>query len=89
VKGLGLKYHKHHAYPDHYDFKDSICLEKILADPSEILLCTQKDLMKLALHQELAPRLAALVQDYHFAAAEEFKKRLLTVLSLKPNRAIT
>lgn len=89
VKGLGLKYHTHHAYTDHYSFSDGICLEKLLADPSEILLCTQKDLMKLALHHELAPRLAALVQDYHFAAAEDFKKRLLTVLSLKPNRAIT
>lgn len=81
VRGLGVKFHRHHAYPDHYDFKDRICLEKLRTDPSQLLLCTQKDLMKLALHQELAPRLAALVQDYHFETEAGFKQSLLALIS--------
>ncbi len=81
VRGLGLSFTVHHAYPDHYAFSSDKCLAELSAEPAEKLLCTQKDLMKLARHNELAPRLAALVQDYHFEAEEEFRSRLLESIS--------
>ena len=81
VKELGLKYIKHNIYPDHYSFDDENITPKLLHEHPDIILCTQKDIMKLARHPELAPRLKALVLSYQFDEQEEFHHQINLILS--------
>ena len=66
VKELGLSYSRHFAYPDHYGFRKESVIEDWLQEMPDVILCTQKDIMKLAKYPEIASRLRALVLDYHF-----------------------
>lgn len=80
VIGLGLQFRSHYIFPDHYSFRDAGCRAKLKSDTSQVLLCTQKDLMKLAQYPELVSRLAAVVQDYHLEGEEEFTEGIIQIL---------
>ena len=54
VCSLGLEWIKHLRYPDHYSFDD---VSEINREASDYILCTQKDVIKLALHNELRGKL--------------------------------
>lgn len=43
----GIKYNKHHIFPDHYAFADEATIKKLQAEPAEYLLCSAKDAVKL------------------------------------------
>lgn len=66
VKGLGLSFSRHFAYPDHYAFNNENEIEDWLQEIPDIILSTQKDIMKLTKYPEISSRLRALVLDYHF-----------------------
>ncbi len=78
VKAVGLVYSRHYAYPDHYAFPQAQVLKDLNSEMPELILCTQKDIMKLARHAGIATRLRALVLDYHFDKPEEFLKVVLS-----------
>lgn len=82
VKKLGLRYAKHYIYPDHYAFDTPDVAERLLHEQPELILCTQKDIMKLAAHPTLAPRLRALVLGYHFTDAPAFINLVLDSIQL-------
>jgi len=71
VRNLGLSFSKHYAFADHYDFQDPKLESGLCHEMPEYLLCTQKDIMKLAVHPKLAPKLRALVLDYVFDDPEQ------------------
>jgi tetraacyldisaccharide 4'-kinase len=71
VRSLGLSFIKHYAFPDHYDFQDPKLETGLCHEMPEYLLCTQKDLMKLAIYPKLASKLRALVLDYVFDDPEQ------------------
>lgn len=77
VKAAGLVYSRHYAYPDHYAFPQAQVLKDLNSEMPELILCTQKDIMKLARHAGIATRLRALVLDYHFDEPEKFLKAVL------------
>ena len=66
VRNMGLNFSKHYVYPDHYAFGDPKLVTELCSEMPEYLLCTQKDIMKLAAHPRLAPKLRAIVLDYQF-----------------------
>jgi len=77
VRKLGLGYGRHFRYPDHYSFTDSKLSEELCLEQPDTILCTQKDLMKLAVHERLKPRLRALVLDYEFCEPDLVLKACL------------
>ncbi|MDD2230260.1 MAG: tetraacyldisaccharide 4'-kinase [Candidatus Cloacimonetes bacterium] len=81
VKELGLSFIKHYMFPDHHGFDDEELVSELLHELPDIILCTQKDIMKLARHPELAPRLRALVLGYHFDEEQDFQDLITTTLS--------
>ncbi len=78
AKQLGLGYIHHYTFPDHYHFADANLPNTLLSEQPDIVLCTQKDIMKLALHPLLAPRLRALVLGYQFEDETGFLKMVLS-----------
>jgi tetraacyldisaccharide 4'-kinase len=76
VKAKGLSFSRHYAYPDHYSFDGNDITAKLLQEMPEIILCTQKDIMKLAHHAEIESRLRALVLDYSFDDQDGVNKLL-------------
>ncbi len=75
-----LSFSRHYAYPDHYGFDSSDISAKLLQEMPEIILCTQKDIMKLARYAEIEPRLRALVLDYKFDEVEAVSDALMECL---------
>jgi tetraacyldisaccharide 4'-kinase len=47
AKAKGIKYSKHHIFPDHHAFADEASIQKLQAEPAEYLLCSAKDAVKL------------------------------------------
>jgi tetraacyldisaccharide 4'-kinase len=80
INELGLSYIRHYAFPDHYSFENKTLAAKLLQEMPEIILCTQKDIMKLARHAEIESRLRALVLDYSFNNEEAVSEVLLDCL---------
>lgn len=82
VKGHGIEFRKHYQYPDHYYYADTKCLQDLRLEPAEVLLCTEKDLGKLARHEGLQPRLAAIILDYVLDDATGFLNEVLNAISI-------
>lgn len=80
VKELRLDFSRHFAYPDHYAFAKVDDCENWLHEIPDIILCTQKDLMKLARYPEISSRLRALVLDYHFDEPQKLQELILRKL---------
>ena len=70
VRDMGLSFGRHFRFPDHYSFADPKLSDELCLEQPDTILCTQKDLMKLAAHDRLKPRLRALVLDYTFYEPE-------------------
>lgn len=81
IRKLGISFATHHVYPDHHHFADAGLTQTILSDLPDVILCTQKDIMKLAVYPELAPRLRALVLAYQLDDYSTFRKRVLDVIN--------
>lgn len=81
AKAQGITIGKHYQYPDHYHFHDPNCLQELLQEPAELLLCTEKDLGKLARYDALKARLAAMVLDYACDEPTPFLKEVLNAVS--------
>ncbi|MDD4668144.1 MAG: tetraacyldisaccharide 4'-kinase [Candidatus Cloacimonetes bacterium] len=60
VNSLGITYHKHHRFPDHFAYQDDAAMTNLLNDVSEYLLCTAKDYTKLQSVPTLKDRLLCL-----------------------------
>jgi len=82
VKDLGLVFSRHFAFPDHCDYQDVRHIQRLTSEMPELILCTQKDLMKLARHASIATRLRALVLDYSFDEPAEFLAEVISSLNL-------
>jgi len=82
VKGQGIGFNKHFQYPDHYHYTDTKCLQDLRQEPAEVLLCTEKDLGKLARHEDIKTRLAAIMLDYTLDDATAFLNEILNAISL-------
>jgi tetraacyldisaccharide 4'-kinase len=82
VKESGLSFSRHFAYSDHYAFAKPEDFESWLREIPDTILCTQKDLMKLARHPEIAPRLQAVELQYQFDEPEEFIREVLRGLEV-------
>ncbi len=67
VRGLGLNWLHHFRHADHYSFADQVEIQRMVALAGKYgvntLLCTEKDLAKLARHRELRDKLLALRMD--------------------------
>ncbi len=71
VRSLGVPFIRHFRYPDHFSFTGEKVFNELNCELPELILCTQKDLMKLAAHSQLKPKLRALVLDYRFQEPEK------------------
>lgn len=84
VSQLGIRWLHHFSYPDHHSFSDKTEIEQLAALCQKYkvgkLLCTEKDLLKLAEHSELRPLLLALRVDLRCTAAEKFRTLILNRL---------
>lgn len=80
VNHLGLPASKHLAFPDHHAFVSFTPEQKELLTKAEVILCTRKDIMKLAEHRELVDRLLALELSYRFDEPNEFAMAVLAYL---------
>ena len=78
VHTLGLSFIKHYAFPDHYAFQDPSLPNRLLELNPDYILCTQKDIMKLAKFEPLRNRLLALKLEYHFEQEDKFLSRILS-----------
>ena len=78
VHSLGLSFMKHYAFQDHCAFQDASLPKKLLELNPDYILCTQKDIMKLAKFELLKNRLLALELIYSFEQEDKF---LIQVLS--------
>jgi tetraacyldisaccharide 4'-kinase len=81
IKGIGISFSRHFAFPDHYAFNKPDEFESWLREIPDVILCTQKDLMKLARYPEIAPRLQAVVLDYHFEEPDAVFNLVMEYLS--------
>ncbi|MCB5246904.1 MAG: tetraacyldisaccharide 4'-kinase [Candidatus Cloacimonetes bacterium] len=86
VKALGLSWLHHFRYPDHYTFRESMEAQRIAQIAAkysaDILLCTEKDLAKLASHAELRDKLLALRMDLACEDGDGLKELLRQQLGL-------
>jgi len=80
VSSVGLSYVKHYACIDHCDFKQPSLIENILELNPDYILCTQKDIMKLAKYESLQNRLLALKLEYSFDQEDEFLNQVLNFI---------
>lgn len=77
INSVELSYVKHYAFNDHCDFKQPSLTENILELNPDYIICTQKDIMKLAKYDSLQNRLLALKLEYSFAQEKEFLSQVL------------
>lgn len=67
VRSQGLNYLHHYSFADHYSFTDKSVIDRIArhADKGKTdwIICTEKDLQKLARHDAIRDRLLALRMD--------------------------
>jgi tetraacyldisaccharide 4'-kinase len=78
VCSLGLSFMKHYAFKDHYAFSNTSLPQKLLELNPDFILCTQKDIMKLAKYESLKSRLLALELEYSFEQQEQFVNLVLS-----------
>ena len=78
IAALGLSFSKHYACKDHYAFNDSSLLENLMEQNPDIILCTQKDIMKLAKYESLKNRLLALELKYTFEQEDNFLRQVFS-----------
>lgn len=86
IRQLGIRWLHHFSYPDHYSFTDLTEISKITALCQKYkikkLLCTEKDLLKLAEHSELRPKLLALRVNLTCSEPEQFRTLVLNRLGI-------
>ncbi len=86
VRAAGLSWMHHFRYPDHYAFMDGKELARVAGltakQDAEWLLCTEKDLAKLSLHQNLRGKLLALRIGLHCPDEEKLKEWVWNRLGL-------
>ena len=80
VHSLGLSFMKHYAVQDHYAFQDASLPKKLLELNPDYILCTQKDIMKLAKFELLKNRLLALELIYSFEQEDKFLNQVLSYI---------
>jgi len=80
VHSLGLSFMKHYTFQDHYAFQDASLPKKLLELNPDYILCTQKDIMKLAKFELLKNRLLALELIYSFEQEDKFLNQVLSYI---------
>ncbi len=81
VLAQGVNYLHHHSFADHYSFTDAAVIARIAAQAAKYqadwLICTEKDLMKLARHEVFCGRLLAMRMELSSPRADELVALIL------------